>query len=296
MEPNKYLDTLKKYETELDDEAVKAETARIIAEGYDQNNTQDVLKFSLSCIDLTSLNPTDNDERIREFTARVNKFEEEYPELENVASICVYPNFAETVSTFLDVSEVDTTVVAGGFPSSQTFNEIKVAECALAITSGADEVDIVINVGQMLAGEYEEMCDTIQECKEACKDRIFKVILETGALKSASLIAKASVLAMYAGADFIKTSTGKIDVAATPEAAYVMCKMIKAYYEQTGTRIGFKVAGGVRTPEDAVKYYTIVKSVLGKDWLTKDLYRIGASSAANNLLSAIVGKPVKHFL
>ncbi len=296
MEPNKYLDTLKKYETELDDEDVKAETARIIAEGYDQNNTQDVLKFSLSCIDLTSLNPTDNDERIREFTTRVNKFEEEYPELENVASICVYPNFAETVSTFLDVSEVDTTVVAGGFPSSQTFNEIKVAECALAITSGADEVDIVINVGQMLAGEYEEMCDTIQECKEACKDRIFKVILETGALKSASLIAKASVLAMYAGADFIKTSTGKIDVAATPEAAYVMCKMIKAYYEQTGTRIGFKVAGGVRTPEDAVKYYTIVKSVLGKDWLTKDLYRIGASSAANNLLSAIVGKPVKHFL
>ncbi len=296
MESNKYLDTLAKYETELDDEAIKAEVAQIIADGYDANNNLETLKFSLGCIDLTSLNPTDNEERIRDFTERVNLFEEAYPELDNVASICVYPNFAETVSTFLDVSEVDTTVVAAGFPSSQTFNEIKVAECALAVASGANEVDIVINVGQMLAGQYEEMCDTIQECKAACKDAIFKVILETGALKKASLIAKASILAMYAGADFIKTSTGKIDVAATPEAALVMCKMIKAYYDETGTRIGFKVAGGVKTPEDAVKYYTIVKTILGDEWLTKDLYRIGASSAANNLLSAIQGETVKHFL
>lgn len=296
MESNKYLDTLAKYQTELDDEAIKTEVAQIIADGFDANNNPETLKFSLGCIDLTSLNPTDNEERIRDFTERVNLFEEAYPELDNVASICVYPNFAETVSTFLDVTEVHTTVVAAGFPSSQTFNEIKVAECALAVASGADEVDIVINVGQMMAGQYEEMCDTIQECKAACKDAIFKVILETGALKKASLIAKASVLAMYAGADFIKTSTGKIDVAATPEAALVMCKMIKAYYDETGTRIGFKVAGGVKTPEDAVKYYTIVKTILGDEWLTKDLYRIGASSAANNLLSAIQGETVKHFL
>ena len=229
MESNKYLDALKKYDTELNDEAVKAEVEKIIAEGFEQNNNNDVLKFSLGCIDLTSLNPTDNEERIRDFVERVNLFEEAYPNYDNVASICVYPNFAETVSTFLDVSEVHTTVVAAGFPSSQTFDEIKVAECGLAVANGADEVDIVINVGQMLAGDYESMCDTIQECKEACKDKIFKVILETGALKKASLIAKASVLAMYSGADFIKTSTGKIDVAATPEAAYVMCKMIKAY-------------------------------------------------------------------
>jgi len=296
MESNKYLDTLAKYQTELDDEAIKAEVAQIIADGYEANNNLDTLKFSLGCIDLTSLNPTDSEERIRDFTERVNLFEEAYPELDNVASICVYPNFAETVSTFLDVSEVDTTVVAAGFPSSQTFPEIKVAECALAVQSGADEVDIVINVGQMMAGQYEEMCDTIQECKAACKDAIFKVILETGALKKASLIAKASILAIYAGADFIKTSTGKIDVAATPEAALVMCKMIKAYFDETGTRIGFKVAGGVKTPEDAVKYYTIVKTILGDEWLTKDLYRIGASSAANNLLSAIQGETVKHFL
>lgn len=293
---DKYLDTINKYDVNLNDEEIAAEAKQIIADNFEANNTPDVLKFSLGCIDLTSLNPTDNEERITEFTKRVNAFEEEYPYLNNVASICVYPNFAEVVSTTLEVTEVDTTVVAAGFPSSQTFDEIKVAECSLAVANGADEVDIVINVGQMLAEQYEEMCDTIEECKAACQDKIFKVILETGALKKASLIAKASILAMYSGADFIKTSTGKIAVAATPEAALVMCKMIKAYHEETGRMVGFKVAGGVKTPEDAVKYYSIVKSVLGDQWLTKDLYRIGASSAANNLLSAILGKEVAHFM
>lgn len=293
---DKYLETLGKYDVNLNDEEIKAEVEQIVAENFEANNNVDVLKFSLGCIDLTTLNPTDNEERVRNFTQRVNDFEEKYPELDNVASICVYPNFAEVVNMNLDVSEVHTTVVAAGFPSSQTFNEIKVAECALAVASGADEVDIVIGVGQFLQGAYEEMCDTIAECKAACKDAIFKVILETGALKTASNIMKASILAIYSGADFIKTSTGKLDPAATPEAVLVMCKAAKAYYEQTGNKIGVKVAGGVRTPEDAVKYYCIVKSVLGEEWLTKDLYRIGASSAANNLLSAILGEPVKHFL
>ena len=293
---DKYLETLGKYDVNLNDEEIKAEVEQIVAENFEANNNVDVLKFSLGCIDLTTLNPTDNEERVRNFTQRVNDFEEKYPELDNVASICVYPNFAEVVNMNLDVSEVHTTVVAAGFPSSQTFNEIKVAECALAVASGADEVDIVIGVGQFLQGAYEDMCDAIAECKAACKDAIFKVILETGALKTASNIMKASILAIYSGADFIKTSTGKLDPAATPEAVLVMCKAAKAYYEQTGNKIGIKVAGGVRTPEDAVKYYCIVKSVLGEEWLTKDLYRIGASSAANNLLSAILGEPVKHFL
>ena len=293
---DKYLETLGKYDVNLNDEEIKAKVEQIVAENFEANNNVDVLKFSLGCIDLTTLNPTDNEERVRNFTQRVNDFEEKYPELDNVASICVYPNFAEVVNMNLDVSEVHTTVVAAGFPSSQTFSEIKVAECALAVASGADEVDIVIGVGQFLQGAYEEMCDTIAECKAACKDAIFKVILETGALKTASNIMKASILAIYSGADFIKTSTGKLDPAATPEAVLVMCKAAKAYYEQTGNKIGIKVAGGVRTPEDAVKYYCIVKSVLGEEWLTKDLYRIGASSAANNLLSAILGEPVKHFL
>lgn len=293
---DKYQEALSKYDINLNDEEIRAEVEQIVADNFDANNNVDVLKFSLGCIDLTTLNPTDNEERVCNFTQRVNDFEEKYPELDNVASICVYPNFAEVVKMNLDVSEVHTTVVAAGFPSSQTFNEIKVAECALAVASGADEVDIVIGVGQFLQGAYEEMCDTISECKSACKDAIFKVILETGALKTASNIMKASILAIYSGADFIKTSTGKLEPAATPEAVLVMCKAAKAYFEQTGKKIGIKVAGGVRTPADAVKYYSIVKSVLGEEWLTKDLYRIGASSAANNLLSAIAGEPVKHFL
>lgn len=293
---DKYQEALSKYDINLNDEEIKAEVEQIVADNFDANNNADVLKFSLGCIDLTTLNPTDNEERVRLFTQKVNEFEEKYPELDNVASICVYPNFAEVVNMNLDVSEVHTTVVAAGFPSSQTFNEIKVAECALAVASGADEVDIVIGVGQFLQGAYEEMCDTISECKAACKDAIFKVILETGALKTASNIMKASILAIYSGADFIKTSTGKLEPAATPEAVLVMCKAAKAYYEQTGNKVGIKVAGGVRTPADAVKYYCIVKSVLGEEWLTKDLYRIGASSAANNLLSAIVGETVKFFL
>ena len=293
---DKYQEALGKYDINLNDEEIKAEVEQIVADNFDANNNADVLKFSLGCIDLTTLNPTDNEERVRLFTQKVNEFEEKYPELDNVASICVYPNFAEVVNMNLDISEVHTTVVAAGFPSSQTFNEIKVAECALAVASGADEVDIVIGVGQFLQGAYEEMCDTISECKAACKDAIFKVILETGALKTASNIMKASILAIYSGADFIKTSTGKLEPAATPEAVLVMCKAAKAYYEQTGNKVGIKVAGGVRTPADAVKYYCIVKSVLGEEWLTKDLYRIGASSAANNLLSAIIGETVKHFL
>ncbi len=293
---DKYQEALSKYDINLNDEEIHAEVEQIIADNFDANNNADVLKFSLGCIDLTTLNPTDNEERVRLFTQKVNEFEEKYPELDNVASICVYPNFAEVVNMNLDVSEVHTTVVAAGFPSSQTFNEIKVAECALAVASGADEVDIVIGVGQFLQGAYEEMCDTISECKAACKDAIFKVILETGALKTASNIMKASILAIYSGADFIKTSTGKLEPAATPEAVLVMCKAAKAYYEQTGNKVGIKVAGGVRTPADAVKYYCIVKSVLGEEWLTKDLYRIGASSAANNLLSAIIGETVNHFL
>lgn len=293
---DKYQEALGKYDINLNDEEIKAEVEQIVADNFDANNNADVLKFSLGCIDLTTLNPTDNEERVRLFTQKVNEFEEKYPELDNVASICVYPNFAEVVNMNLDVSEVHTTVVAAGFPSSQTFNEIKVAECALAVASGADEVDIVIGVGQFLQGAYEEMCDTISECKAACKDAIFKVILETGALKTASNIMKASILAIYSGADFIKTSTGKLEPAATPEAVLVMCKAAKAYYELTGNKVGIKVAGGVRTPADAVKYYCIVKSVLGEEWLTKDLYRIGASSAANNLLSAIIGETVKHFL
>ena len=213
----------------------------------------------------------------------------------NVAAICVYPNFAQIVRTVLDVSEVDVACVSGGFPSSQTFTEVKIAETALAVDGGADEIDIVLNVGNFLDGDYEEVCDEIAEQKTACRDARLKVILETGALKTAENIKAASVLALYSGADFLKTSTGKEFPGASLEATYVMCQAIKEYYEKTGTRVGFKAAGGVATTADAVKYYTIVKEVLGEEWLTNEYFRLGASRLANNLLGDILGKEIKFF-
>ena len=229
------------------------------------------------------------------FTERVNDLENEYPDLKNVAAICVYPNFAKIVSQSLEVESVNIACVSGGFPSSQTFTEVKVAETALALADGATEIDIVIPVGKFLSGDYEGMCDEIEEIKSICGDHHLKVILETGALKSVDNIWKASILAMYSGADFIKTSTGKQEPAATPEAAYVMCQAIKAYHEKTGRKVGFKPAGGINSVGDALVYYTIVKEVLGKEWLNNTLFRIGTSRLANLLLSDIVGEEVKFF-
>ncbi|MDO5570159.1 MAG: deoxyribose-phosphate aldolase [Bacteroidales bacterium] len=295
-EMDKYNLVLKQYNTDLKDEEVKQAVDKILTENLEKYKNTDVYKFLLSIIDLTTLSSTDNRERVSAFTKKVNDFEIEHPELENVAAICVYPNFAEIVRMNLEVSEVNIAAVAGGFPSSQTFPEIKVAEIAMAVLAGANEIDIVINQGEFLEGNYGDMCDTISECKAACHDAHLKVILETGALKSASNIMKASILSMYSDADFIKTSTGKMEPAATPFAAYVMCKAIKAYYEKTGRMIGFKPAGGIVTPEDAVKYYCIVKEVLGDEWLDKTKFRLGASRLANNLLSEILGKETKFFI
>lgn len=293
---DKYSLVLKQYDTNLNDEKVKEEVAKIFADNLEKNSTKEVYQFLLSIIDLTTLSTTDNRERVAAFTKKVNDFELEYPQLENVAAICVYPNFAEVVRMNLEVSEVNIAAVAAGFPSSQTFPEIKVAEVAMAVATGANEIDIVINVGEFLAGEYDEMCETVSECKASCRDAHMKVILETGALKTASNIMKASILSMYSEADFIKTSTGKMEPAATPEAAYVMCKAIKAYHEKTGRKVGFKPAGGIVTPEDAVKYYCIVKEVLGEEWLNKELFRLGASRLANNLLTEILGTPTQFFI
>lgn len=259
------------------------------------NDTMDVKKFLFNCIDLTTLKSEDSDESVMKFTQKVNQFDELHPDLKNVAAICVYPNFAEIVKDTLEVEDVKIACVSGGFPSSQTFIEVKVAETAMAIMEGADEIDIVISVGKFLSGNYEEMCDEIQELKETCKDHHLKVILETGALKTASNIKKASILSMYAGADFIKTSTGKQQPAATPEAAYVMCQAIKEYYKETGIKIGFKPAGGINTVNDALVYYTIVKEVLGEEWLNNSLFRLGTSRLANLLLSDILGQETKFF-
>ena len=292
---NKYEEALSLYPTDIDDAAVQQAVEKIVRDNFDTYNNVEVYKKLFNSIDLTTLRTEDNTATVSRFTQRVNAFEEEHGELPNVAAICVYPNFAGTVRMNLDVSSVKIAAVSGGFPSSQTFTEVKVAETMLAVKDGADEIDIVINVGDMLGGNYEEMCDEIAELKSACGDAHLKVILETGALKTASNIKKASILAIYSGADFIKTSTGKQEPAATLEAAYVMCQAIKEYYDKTGIMIGFKPAGGISTTAEAVKYYCVVASVLGEKLLNNKYFRIGASRLANNLLGDILGEPVKFF-
>lgn len=294
-QPNKYDATLAKYNTNLNDAEVQARVAELIETKAAGNNTEEVKKFLFNCIDLTTLSSSDSDESVMHFTEKVNQFDDEFPDLKNVAAICVYPNFAPIVKDTLEVDGVNIACVSGGFPSSQTFIEVKIAETAMAISQGANEIDIVISVGKFLSGAYEEMCDEIEELKAVCKDNHLKVILETGALKSASNIKKASILAMYSGADFIKTSTGKQQPAATPEAAYVMCEAIKEYYQKTGRKVGFKPAGGINTVNDAVVYYTIVKEVLGEEWLSNEWFRLGTSRLANLLLSEIKGEELKFF-
>lgn len=292
---DKYLTALAKYDTQLNDADVQVQVAALIEKKVPENNTEEVKKFLFNCIDLTTLNTTDSDESVMRFTEKVNRFDDEFPDLKNVAAICVYPNFAQVVKDTLEVEGINIACVSGGFPSSQTFTEVKIAETAMALADGADEIDIVIPVGAFLSGDYETMCEEIMELKETCKEHHLKVILETGALKTASNIKKASILSMYSGADFIKTSTGKQQPAATPEAAYVMCQAIKEYYEQTGNKVGFKPAGSINTVNDALIYYTIVKEVLGKEWLSNELFRLGTSRLANLLLSEIKGEELKFF-
>ena len=229
------------------------------------------------------------------FTQRVNRFEEEHPELQNVAAICVYANFAQVVRSVLEVSEVNVAVCSANFPSSQARLEAKTTETALAVSDGADEVDIVFPLGLFADGCYEEIADEISEIKQSAGEARLKVILETGSLRTAENIKKAAVLSMYSGADFIKTSTGKIYDGATVEAAYVMCQCIKDYYDKHGVMIGFKASGGISTTADAVRYYTIVKEVLGEQWLTNEYFRIGASRLANALYKDIAGTDEKPF-
>lgn len=296
QKPNKYEDALRKYNTNLDDAAVREAVRKIIAEKVPENDTMDVKKFLFGSIELTTLKTTDSDTSVLAFTERVNDFDNEYPDLPHVATICVYPCFANTVSESLEVDGVEIACVSGSFPSSQARIEVKVAETALAVADGATEIDIVLPVGKFLSGDYEGVCDDIAEMKAACGESVpMKVILETGALKTASNIKKASILSMYAGADYIKTSTGKMEPAATPEAAYVMCQAIKEYYDETGIQIGFKPAGGINSVMDAIIYYTIVKEVLGEKWLTNNWLRLGTSRLANMLLSELKGEQIKFF-
>ena len=292
---SKYEEMLKLYDTQVNDADVQAAVAQIVAENVPQNNTHEVKKFLLGSIELTTLSTTDTEEKVLQMVEKVNQFDRDYPDLPHVAAICVYPVFTELVSNSLEVDGVAITNVSGNFPSSQARMEVKVAETQLAIADGATEIDIVMPVGKFLSEDYEGVCDDINELKQACGDVPMKVILETGDLGNGSNIMKAALLSMYAGADYIKTSTGKEKVSATPEAAYVMCQAIKAYYDKTGIQIGFKPAGGINSVMDAITYYPIVKEVLGEKWLTNQWFRMGTSRLTNLLLSEILGKETKFF-
>lgn len=292
---SKFEELFDLYGCQLSDEAVKQETARILSEHFAENDNPAVYKQCLSQIDLTSLNGSDTAAHIEAMTRRVNEFKQHFPHLPNVAALCVYPALVPVVKDTLTEPHVGIAAVTGGFPASQTFLEVKVAETAMTVLEGATEIDVVISVGKFLEGRYEEVCDELSEIKASCRDAHLKVILETGELHTASNIKKAALLAMASGADFIKTSTGKTSVSATPEATYVMCQAISQWNEKNQAKVGFKPAGGISTTEDAVKHYTIVKEILGKEWLDNRLFRFGASRLANNLLTSIEGKEVKYF-
>ncbi len=292
---DKYLKTLEQYNCEVDEAEVREAVKKLIMEKVPENDNPDVKKLLFGSIELTSLRTTDTEESILAMTEKVNLFDSTYPDLPHVATICVYPNFASVVSQSLEVDGVEVAVVSGSFPSSQTFIEIKVAETALAVKDGATNVDIVLPVGKFLSGDYEGACDEISELKQTCGGVPMKVILETCELGSLSNIKKAALLSMYAGADYVKTSTGKEKAGATPEGVYVMAQAIKEYYDKTGVQIGLKPSGGINSVMDAITYYTIVKEVLGEKWLDNKWLRFGTSRLTNLLLSEILGKEVKFF-
>lgn len=255
----------------------------------------EILKTCFSLIDLTTLNSTDGEERGSLFAEKVSNFSSQFPGMKNVAAICVYPTLIAAVKESLTAENVKIASVAAGFPSSQTFIDIKLSECQMCLEIGADELDVVISLGAFLEGDFFTVFSELQQLKEITEEKHLKVILETGALKTLDNIKLASFLAMEAGADFIKTSTGKMEPAATPEAMYVMCEAIKEFKEKTGKKVGIKPAGGVVTSYDAALYYTIVEQILGKDWLNPEWFRLGASRLANNLLTDIQGKTVNYF-
>ncbi|MBR5856274.1 MAG: deoxyribose-phosphate aldolase [Bacteroidales bacterium] len=257
--------------------------------------TSENLAACLGFMDLTTLNSTDTEERVASFARKVNNFKTHFPEYPTPAAICVYPNLGKSVKDNLTAPDVNVAVVAAVFPNAQSFLEVKSLECKMAIESGADEVDIVLALNSFLAGNYEKAANEIKCIKSIIGDKHLKVILETGALATPEKIAAASFLAMEAGADFIKTSTGKQEPAATPMAAIVMCECIKRFYEKSGKKIGFKPAGGMVTAKDAICYFAIVDTILGKEWLNKEYFRLGASRLANNLLGELEQKTVSYY-
>lgn len=283
--PNRYLQAFGKHNLHLHDDEVAQRAAHLVEHHLSENSTPDVKRLLLGFTDVTSLRVTDTEEHVLALVEKLNRTCDERPELPVPAAVCVYPTFARLVSESLEVEGTGVACVAGGFPSAQMLPEVKSVEVALALKDGATEIDTVLPVGLFLSENYEEVDEQIDELKEICGDNTLKVILETGALQSAEQIKKAAVMAMYSGADFIKTSTGKISTGATPAAAFVMCEAIREYYELTGRRVGFKAAGGINTPADALVYYTLVKEMLGAEWLTPQLFRLGSSRLYDAILA-----------
>jgi deoxyribose-phosphate aldolase len=291
-----------KYNYTPDKEAI-AKHLNLLAKNLEEVVSEKVLKDCFSIMDLTTLSTKDTVESVKKLAGKVPAFKKDYPDWPLPASVCVYPNFAPVVKQALEGTGVHVTTVAGCFPTSQSFLEVKLHEIEMAVRGGADEIDIVLALNTFLAGDYYTAGLEIKESRllidkvaaELGRKVVLKVILETGLLVSHEAIANASFLAMENGADFIKTSTGKVEVNATPVAAYVMCECIKKYYETTGVKVGFKAAGGISSAMDAVCYYSIVSSILGPEWLNKDLFRFGVSRLANQLLSAVEQKTVSYF-
>ena len=292
---SKYALALSKYNTHLHDDEVRMKVDKLILNKLDENDNLEVKKQLLNCIDLTTLKCTDTEESVLKFTEKVNDLTDSYPDIPTIAAVCVYPALVPVTKATLETEGVNIAAVSACFPSSQTFIEAKVAEVALTAMAGANEIDVVISVGKFFSGFHTEVYDELREIKDACHGAHLKVILESGLLHNTKEIKQASLLAIAAGADFIKTSTGKTERSATLEAAYVMCQAIKEYYEKTGIKVGFKPAGGISTTKEAVEYYTIVRTVLGDEWMTNELFRFGASRLANNLLTSIYGTEVKYF-
>lgn len=293
---SKYEQALGLYDCHVDEARVKAEVERIVAEKLPENDNLETRRFLLGSVELTSLHTTDTEEEILAMTEKVNKFDSDYPDLPHVAAICVYPVFTELVAQSLEIDGVEITNVSGNFPSSQSRMEVKIAETQLAVADGATNVDIVLPVGKFLSGDYEGVSDDINELKQVCGEEVpMKVILEVCDLGSLSNVKKAALLSMYAGADYVKTSTGKEKSGATPESVYVMCQAIKEYYDKTGIQIGLKPASGINTVRDALTYYTILKEVCGEKWLTNYWFRLGTSRLTNTLINEIVGKEVNYF-
>lgn len=286
---SKYEQAFAKYELNLSDENVKAVAAEIIGENREKYDTAEVRAQLLSTIELTTLTVTDSPESVLRLTERVNAWYSAHPEVPTFATVCVYPRFADVVSQSLEIEGIRVACVSGGFPASQTFQEIKVAETALALRDGADEIDMVLSVGHFLSSDYETCADEISEIKDICGNHALKVILETGELGSASAIKRAALLAMYAGADFVKTSTGKVPVAATPEAALVMLTTIKEFQKETGITVGFKAAGGIKTVAEAIDYYTLVAEIMGESYIREGYFRIGTSRLAGLLCEEVTG-------